>query len=162
MSRPAFTVLKMFERARGIVLSDQHLLVGCDGSGRDLEALAQAAQAARRSRARLTVTLVLETSWLAGFAALMPGGVELLMLAEKAAIDGFRLAVEQLPDDISVTTLVRRGPRTQTLAATAAQQRCGTVMIAPGSSQRSIRRLTRAVRNRCGASVLVACEPLSA
>jgi nucleotide-binding universal stress UspA family protein len=103
-------------------------LIGFDGSPPARAALRHAARAARRNPGRVTVVLVITQPWYAGLCppvAIVPPACDL----EQAAIDELRDAVEHLTKDISVVSLVRRGPVGRALAREAGHRCCDAIVI---------------------------------
>ena len=87
------------------------LLVALDGSDSAELALAAALTAATRDRAHLTLLAVVSETWLesAGIAAGAGDPATLRKAAEHHAQRVLREAVDRLPGDIPVTTVVRHG-----------------------------------------------------
>jgi nucleotide-binding universal stress UspA family protein len=119
----------------------RRLLVGFDGSPPAVAALARAMGIARRNHGALTVALVLQTSFWSAcpLAPILPLACDF----EQAAIDELRSAVDNLAPDISVVSVVCRGPIGPALARTAARCGCDTIVI--GRHRAPWRRLTGGV-----------------
>lgn len=131
------------------------VLVAFDGSSRDEEALLYAASIARRHGMRLTVALVLDRTWCGGLAAFTAGAQALLLAAEDSAIDQLRKLIQGLPDDLLVTSMVRRGRTAHTLAEVASERGSRLVVVACAPECRRFKRIGRQLERRCGTTVVL-------
>jgi nucleotide-binding universal stress UspA family protein len=121
-------------RPAGPVLGDlrfNRLLVALDGSGSAELALAAAVTAARRDNSALTLLTVVpdmvadSMHWGPG----APSPVALQQEADEAAERTLREAVERIPRDIPVTTVVRRGKAGPEIVAYAREHDFDAVLL---------------------------------
>jgi nucleotide-binding universal stress UspA family protein len=118
----------------------QRLLVGFDGSPGTCAALRHAAGLAIREHGTLTIVTVLGRSILATYAwcAPMPPPPD----REQGANACLRQAVGELPDQVSVTWLVRHGSAAEVLAEEAELRGCDAIVVARRRLAWKLRRLT--------------------
>ena len=129
------------------------VLVAFDGSSRDEQALLYAASIARHHGMRLTVALVLERNWCSDLASFTAGAQALILASEDSAIEQLRSLIQGVPDDMPVTSMVRRGGTAQTLADVAAERRSPLVVVGCPPDCRRFKRIARRLERRCGATV---------
>ncbi|MEX2195924.1 MAG: universal stress protein [Thermoleophilaceae bacterium] len=129
------------------------LLVGLDGTPPATEALARAADIARRHDGHLRVVMVLRRSWLADLSCFSPASVPQAFV-EEAWAEALRRAIASLPPDVGVRSVVRRGGVVAALAAEADAGACDSILIGARHGWRS-RRLATVLRRRCGVPVEV-------
>jgi nucleotide-binding universal stress UspA family protein len=124
----------------------RRLLVGFDGSQASLGALRHAVRIARRNHGCLVlVSVVTDTGRCVvaspfGLCAALPED------PEQTALELLREAVERLPEDISVVTVVRHGRVGPLLACEAARHCCDAIVI--GARRGFWSRLTGGVERR--------------
>ena len=107
----------------------RRLLVGFDGSPASVNALRRAARTARRNHGCLLVVSVVTDQ--AGCVLVSPLGlcVAIPEDPEQTALDSLQGAVEALPEDVSVCTVVCRGRVGPVLAAQAIRHGCDAIVI---------------------------------
>jgi nucleotide-binding universal stress UspA family protein len=89
----------------------RNILVAIDGSADAEDALTQAIDLARCEHARLTIFSAVPTP--PGFAFSTPGGAALADLAVRAEQETYalvRAALERVPQDVSVTSVIKHAP----------------------------------------------------
>lgn len=127
----------------------RRLLVGFDGSRASRAALEEAAELARREHGTLTVVTAIWPGMLEGCAWLAPAAGP-RPDPEQLACSCLRAAIDELPSDLSVTWLARRGDPASVLAHEAEAHACdaiaigrrGFVNLLTGGVARSLRRHT--------------------
>jgi nucleotide-binding universal stress UspA family protein len=133
----------------------RRLLVGFDGSRASRAALAEAAALARREHGTLTVVTAIWPGMLEGCAWLAPAAGP-RPDPEQLACSCLRAAIDELPADLSVTWLARRGDPASVLAREAEAHVCDAI----ASGRRGFARVltggvARALRRRTDLPVMV-------
>lgn len=139
-----------------------HGLVGWR-SQRDTALVEHAAGVASQNHARLTVLLVYHKPRFRLFAWPNAEAIRLIENASTQAvtelITDFRRVVQRLPDDLSVTTIVRMGPFVPTLVDTAVECRCCSIITDEQLGTRRYSRIVRRMRrNRDERLRLISCR----
>lgn len=118
----------------------RRLLVGFDGSPGTCAALRHAVGVAAREHGTLTIVTVLGRNLVAGYAWCAP--VAPPPDRETDADVCLRKAVRDLPQDVSVTWLVRHGDAARVLADEAESRACDMIVVARRRLAWKIQRLT--------------------
>ena len=105
----------------------RRVLVGFDGSDAAHAALEHAAELAQRNHGCLTIVLVLTEQVCMGWPMLATAPP--LGDIQQAVIGDLRRAVEELAEDISVVSVVRRGPVGPALLREALRNQCDAIVI---------------------------------